>query len=229
MADTYTETRERLTAYFDRTAAKTWEQLTSDAPVSKIRQTVRAGRDGMRAILLSRLPDDLTGKRVLDAGCGVGQLSAALAERGADVVGIDISPNLLAVAKKRIPQALLRSVDFRAGDMLDASLGRFDYVVAMDSLIHYKPADIAAALASLRARTGEAVIFTVAPKTPLLSAMHLAGKAFPRSDRSPAIVPQSIPRLTREVRRIPGMENAILTEAGRVSTGFYKSLAMELR
>jgi magnesium-protoporphyrin O-methyltransferase len=229
MADSYTETRERLTTYFDRTAAKTWAQLTSDAPVSKIRQTVRAGRDEMRGILLSRLPDDLRGARVLDAGCGVGGLSAALAERGASVVGIDISPNLLEVARDRTPAALLSSISFEAGDMLDASWGAFDYVVAMDSLIHYAPADIAAALANLHARTTEAVIFTVAPKTPMLTAMHLAGKAFPRSDRSPAIVPQSIPRLDNELRKLTATSISTLVEVGRVSTGFYKSQAMELR
>jgi len=229
MADSYTETRERLTTYFDSTAAKTWAQLTSDAPVSKIRQTVRAGRDEMRAILLSRLPSDLRGKRVLDAGCGVGQVSAALAERGAEVVGIDISPNLLDVARDRTPAALLPSIRFEAGDMLDAGWGEFDYVIAMDSVIHYTPADIAAALANLHARTREAVIFTVAPKTPMLTAMHIAGKAFPRGDRSPAIVPQSIPRLARELQKLPQTKSAVLSEVGRVSTGFYKSQAMELR
>ena len=49
-----------------------WERLTSDAPVSRIRQTVREGRDRMRALMLSRLPEDLRGARVLDAGCGAG-------------------------------------------------------------------------------------------------------------------------------------------------------------
>ena len=58
--------------YFDRTATKAWERLTSDAPVSRIRQTVREGRDRMRALMLSRLPADLRGARVLDAGCGTG-------------------------------------------------------------------------------------------------------------------------------------------------------------
>lgn len=113
--------------------------------------------------------------------------------------------------------------------MLDAAWGEFDYVVAMDSLIHYTPLDIAAALSRLHTRTAEAVVFTVAPKTPILTAMHIAGKAFPRSDRSPAIVPQSIPRLERELQKLPVTLNASLAEVGRVSTGFYKSQAMELR
>ena len=47
-ATSYQDRRSRLETYFDRTASKTWEQLTSDAPVSRIRATVRAGRDRMR-------------------------------------------------------------------------------------------------------------------------------------------------------------------------------------
>ena len=84
MSDSYALTRDRLEDYFDRTAARAWERLTSDAPVSRIRQTVREGRDRMRALMLSRLPADLGGRRILDAGCGAGQMAAALAERGAD-------------------------------------------------------------------------------------------------------------------------------------------------
>jgi len=52
MAD-YAATRDRVEDYFDRTATKTWERLTSDAPVSGIRATVRAGRDRMRALMLA--------------------------------------------------------------------------------------------------------------------------------------------------------------------------------
>ena len=110
MTDTYGHTRDRLEEYFDRTAARTWERLTSDAPVSRIRQTVRAGRDRMRGLILDRLPSDLDGARVLDAGCGAGPMSIELAARGARVVATDISPRLLAVAAERTP-ATLRPLD----------------------------------------------------------------------------------------------------------------------
>ena len=68
--DSYLQTRSRVETYFDRTAAHTWARLTSDAPVGRIRATVRAGRERMRGLLLSWLPDDLSGLRLLDAGCG---------------------------------------------------------------------------------------------------------------------------------------------------------------
>ncbi|MEM6619928.1 MAG: magnesium protoporphyrin IX methyltransferase [Pseudomonadota bacterium] len=226
MADTYTETRARLETYFDKTASKTWERLTSDAPVSRIRQTVRAGRDAMRAELMGLLPTDLAGARVLDAGCGAGQLAVDLARRGAEVVAVDISPSLLDVAARRAPEGL--SIDWRAGDML-GDHGRFDFVVAMDSLIHYRPGDIAAALMRLGAAGPRQMAFTLAPRTPLLAAMHLAGKAFPRSDRSPAIVPISAPRLRQEMARKSGAGAWQLRQARRVATGFYISQAWEMR
>jgi magnesium-protoporphyrin O-methyltransferase len=83
MTDTYLRRRERLETYFDQTAAQTWAKLTSDAPVSKIRATVRAGRDEMRSTLLSWLPENLDGRRVLDAGCGTGAFAVEAARRGA--------------------------------------------------------------------------------------------------------------------------------------------------
>ena len=100
----YDATRDRVEHYFDRTATKGWERLTSDAPVSRIRETVRKGRDRMRAKMLAALPRDLNGVRVLDAGCGAGQMTHELARRGADVVAVDISPSLVR-AKRPPPSA----------------------------------------------------------------------------------------------------------------------------
>jgi magnesium-protoporphyrin O-methyltransferase len=225
--DSYANTRARLETYFDRTAAQTWERLTSDAPVSRIRQTVREGRDTMRAAMLGRLPDDLRGARVLDAGCGAGPMSVALAERGAEVVGVDISPALLDVARRRTPEALLPRIRYLAGDMLDAGHGRFDYVMAMDSLIHYAAADIGRALARLADRTDRAIVFTIAPRTPFLSAMWVAGKAFPRSDRSPQIIPHADAAIAAALKA-EGITGP-LSRVTRVSRGFYISQAMELR
>ena len=52
----YDQTLSRVETYFDKTALKTWERLTSKAPVSRIRQSVRRGRDEMRMKLISQLP-----------------------------------------------------------------------------------------------------------------------------------------------------------------------------
>jgi magnesium-protoporphyrin O-methyltransferase len=221
----YETTRATLEAYFDRTASETWARLTSDAPVSRIRATVRAGRDTMRATLLACLPEDMHGMRLLDAGCGTGALAVEAARRGADVLAVDISASLLAVAVDRLPPEVAPRIRFQAGDMLDARLGFFDHVVAMDSLIHYRAPDIASALARLADRTRASIVFTVAPATPMLQAMHLVGRAFPRGDRSPAIVPVTTARLARALAPLADWR---LSTHRRVSSGFYISQAMEL-
>ena len=233
----YIARRGQLETYFDRTAVEAWSRLTSDAPVSKIRATVRAGRDAMRATILSYLPDDLTGARVLDAGCGTGALAVEAARRGADVVAIDLSPKLVALAQDRLPQNLGRGrITFLAGDMLDAALGRFDHAIAMDSLIHYKAQDMANAVAGLVARVERSVVFTHAPRTPLLSVMHAAGKLFPRGDRSPAIEPVSPGAIRRKLAaqvqlKDPQPDRATSSRLGRsqrISSGFYISQAQEV-
>jgi magnesium-protoporphyrin O-methyltransferase len=218
----YDATRARVEHYFDRTATRTWERLTSDAPVSRIRETVRQGRDRMRARMLGALPKDLNGVRVLDAGCGAGQMTAELAAMGALVTAVDISPSLVEIARKRLPLDLHHRVTFASGDMLSADLGEFDHVMAMDSLIYYTGSDIRNALAKLGERTSGSVIFTVAPRTPLLMTMWYAGKAFPRSDRSPIMIPHAHSTLSETVR-----DTGKLRDLGRVTSGFYISQALE--
>ena len=225
---TYLERRGKIEHYFDRTAAEAWARLTSDAPVGRVRATVRAGRERMRANLLSWLPADLTGRRVLDAGCGTGALAIEAARRGAEVVAIDLSPTLVNLARERQGAASgAGSVDFRSGDMLDPKLGTFDHVVAMDSVIHYRTEDAVAALSQLAQRTSGSIVFTFAPRTPLLAAMITVGRLFPRGDRAPWLEPMAEARLTRLMSQDPVLRHWQAGRSARVSSGFYKSQAME--
>ncbi len=218
--------RERLAAYFDGTARKAWIDLTSDAKVSGIRATVRAGRERMRATLLDWLPQDLRRTRVLDAGCGTGALSIAAACRGAEVTGIDIAEGLVAIARERTPSFIGHGrIDWRAGDMLDPALGRFAHVVAMDSLIHYPASDIVETVTQLAQRCSGSILFTFAPHTRALGAMHKVGKLFPRSDRSPAIIPVTEDDLRERLAGLPGWR---IGRTARISSGFYTSQAIEV-
>lgn len=225
----YLERRGELETYFDRTAAEAWARLTSDAPVSGIRATVRAGREAMRATLLDWLPRDLAGLSLYDAGCGTGALAMEAAARGADVTAIDLSETLVRLATERAGEmALPGRIDFRVGDMFDPTLGPFDHVVAMDSVIHYGAADLAAIIAGFAGRARTSVLFTVAPRTPALSLMHAAGQLFPRADRSPAIQPISARALARHLAAQPGLADWAMARTRRIKSGFYISEAVEL-
>lgn len=227
----YLERRSEIENYFDRTAAQAWERLTSTAPVGRIRASVRAGRDQMRNTLLGWLPADMRGLRLLDAGCGTGALAMEAMQRGAEVVAIDLSPTLVQLARDRsttlAPNGNGGSVQFLSGDMLDEALGHFDHVVAMDSVIHYDTPDIARAIQRLAARTRVSVLFTIAPSSPMLSAMHSMGRLFPRSDRSPALTPVSQAALRQSLQQ--GLAGSAWQEgrSQRVSKGFYTSQAWE--
>jgi magnesium-protoporphyrin O-methyltransferase len=224
---TYAARRSELLQYFDRTAVEAWKRLTSDAPVNSIRATVRAGRNDMRQTLLGWLPHDLHGARILDAGCGTGALAVEAARRGANVVAVDLSPTLVGLARERSPHDLgAGSIKFHVGDMLNPALGRFDHVVAMDSLIHYPARDTIRVLDGLAQRTAHSLLFTFAPRTTSLSVMHAVGRLFPRGDRAPAIEPvreQTIDRLI--TANLMGWASR---RTHRVSRGFYVSQAREI-
>ncbi len=224
----YLERRAWIGEYFDRTAASAWKALTSDAPVSRVRATVRAGRDTMRRTLLAALPESLNGARVLDAGCGTGVLAMDLARRGAQVVAIDLSPTLVDHARE-LAEAQGLSIDFRSGDMLDPALGSFDYLIAMDSLIHYDLREILGALSAFAPRVGTRMAITVAPRTPALATLHAVGKLFPRRDRAPAIMPVAESRFRRGLAETPLLAGWQVAGTTRIERGFYRSQAFVLQ
>ena len=81
------------------------------------------------------LAGDVAGRRILDAGCGSGPLSAALRDRGAVVTGIDASAGMLALARRRLGNDVsLHVVDL--SDRLPFADGAFDDVVA-SLVLHY--------------------------------------------------------------------------------------------
>ncbi len=228
-AANYKDRRERLTTYFDQTAAEAWSRLTSDAPVGRVRATVRAGRDAMRDTLLEWLPDDLHGARVLDAGCGTGAFSIEAAGRGAQVTAVDVSASLVELAQKRTPAGVRQQIDYRVGDMLSNQHGEFDYVVAMDSMIHYPAIEIVDMLGVLARRTRRGLLFTFAPRTPALTVMHAVGRLIPYSEhRAPAIEPVAESHLLELVASEPSLDRWRCGASRRISSAFYKSHAMML-
>jgi SAM-dependent methyltransferase len=84
---------------------------------------------------------DVRDKVVLDFGCGSGEEVIPLRQRGAHVIGIDISPDLIAVARKRLQKYGL-DADLRVGSAYETQLadGSVDVVFCM-SLLHHLELD----------------------------------------------------------------------------------------
>ncbi|OEV02660.1 class I SAM-dependent methyltransferase [Streptomyces oceani] len=93
------------------------------------------------------LVGEAAGRRILDAGCGAGPLSAALRDRGAVVTGVDTSARMLELARRRLgDDADLRLADL--SDPLPFADGAFDDVVS--SLVLHYLEDWGPTLAELR-------------------------------------------------------------------------------
>ncbi|MFE5506783.1 class I SAM-dependent methyltransferase [Amycolatopsis japonica] len=93
------------------------------------------------------LAGDVTGRRILDAGCGAGPLFEALRDRGAIVSGFDSSAKMLELARNRLgDDAALRVADI--GEPLPYPDGAFDDVIAA-LVLHYLE-DWTAPLAEIR-------------------------------------------------------------------------------
>jgi magnesium-protoporphyrin O-methyltransferase len=184
----------------------------------------------MRATLLSWLPDDLSGQRILDAGCGPGVFSLELAARGAHVVGVDLSESLIETARERARGVPGPTPEYIAGDLIEVARSmEFDRTVVMDCFIHYPFGQTLEALRILSDRTREQVLFTVAPWTPLLAGMHTVGRLFPKRDKAPPIVPVR-DRVLRDGLTGPwGPKGWSLGRTDRVNSGFYISRGAELR
>ncbi|WP_200797525.1 class I SAM-dependent methyltransferase [Streptoalloteichus hindustanus] len=121
------------------------------------------------------LAGDVRGRRILDAGCGSGPLFQALRERGAAVTGVDASPRMLELARRRLgAEADLRVVDL--ADPLPFPDGAFDDVVS--SLVLHYLRDWGPTLAELRRvlRTGGRLIASVCHPLAEYCVARLAGR-----------------------------------------------------
>jgi 2-polyprenyl-6-hydroxyphenyl methylase / 3-demethylubiquinone-9 3-methyltransferase len=111
----------------------------------------------------------VSGKHVLDVGCGGGILSDAMARKGANVLGIDLSSKALKVAQLHAMEAETPSVEYRevaAEALADEMPGQFDTVTCMEMLEHVPdPTSVVAACAKL-AKPGGWLFFSTLNRNP---------------------------------------------------------------
>lgn len=141
---------------FGRLAADWWNPKGSSALLHKLNPVrLKYIRDQIdrhwQCDECSRTP--LEGKTALDVGCGAGLLSEPLARLGAKVVGVDASPEVIAVAREHAAIDGL-DIDYRLADVAGLG-GAFDLVTAMEVVEHVaEPAAFVRALAKRLAPGG---------------------------------------------------------------------------
>jgi len=104
--------------------------------------------------LLAQVPAGAV--RVLEVGCGAGALARRLAERGANVVAVDLSPGMIALARARTPASL--AVAYHVADFRDFPARGFDVAISVATLHHLPLADALRRLAEAVAPGGRVLV-----------------------------------------------------------------------
>ena len=144
---------------FSQLAHRWWDPTSEFRPLHEI--------NPLRLEWIDRITS-LSGKTVLDVGCGGGILSESMALRGATVTGIDLSEKALGVARLHLLESG-NSVDYRklsAEELATEAPERFDIVTCMEMLEHVPdPSSIVAACARL-VKPGGHVFFSTLNRNP---------------------------------------------------------------
>ncbi len=115
--------------------------------------------------------------RVLDLGCGDGTTALPAARRGADILGVDIAPNLVAAGNERAAAAGFANVRFQEGDACDLrglDDDSFDLVISIfGAMFAPKPFDVAAEMVRVTKPGGRIVMGNWIPGDPTLVAQLL--------------------------------------------------------
>lgn len=158
----------------------------------------------------------LTGKRVLDVGCGGGILAESMAQRGAEVLGIDLSTKPLKVAQLHALEVGVTNLRYRevaAEDLAAEAPASFDVITCMEMLEHVPdPASVVRACATL-VKPGGWVFFSTINRNAKAWLLAIVGAEH---------VLKLLPKGTHEYRRFirPSELTRFAREAGLATEGF---------
>jgi SAM-dependent methyltransferase len=110
-------------------------------------------------MLMSSIPQGC--RRLIDLGCGTGRLTRAMAQHAAHVTAVDVSPEMLRVAREHCvghPNIAVVEADLLN---LPATLGRFDCVISVNVLHHFPAADAVQAMKAVLAPGGLLIVHDV--------------------------------------------------------------------
>lgn len=204
---------------FEQLASRWWDPNSEFKPLHQI-NPLRLDYIDARAAL--------SGKAVLDVGCGGGILSESMAARGAHVTGIDMGEAPLEVARLHLLESG-QEVEYRripVEELADEMPGQFDVVTCMEMLEHVPdPASVIAACAKL-VRPGGQIFFSTLNRNPKSYLFAIVGAEYvlrmlPKGthDFAKFIRPSELTRWAREA----ALETADITGLTyNPLTGIYK-------
>lgn len=148
-------------------------------PMEYCLKEYHGGPDPNTVVMLDAL-EPLSGRRVLDFGCGTGVLTAWLAARGADVTAVDLSAGSIERAKELLDQLGLQAT-FLAEDINSIGEGadlEFDRIAGRYALHHVDPGAVAPGLGACLAEDGCSAFVETMNTNPALRLArdHLVGK-----------------------------------------------------
>jgi 2-polyprenyl-6-hydroxyphenyl methylase/3-demethylubiquinone-9 3-methyltransferase len=175
-------------AKFEALAALWWDQHSEFRPLHQI--------NPLRLNWIDEHANGLTGKKILDVGCGGGILAESMARRGADVLGIDMGAAPLNVARLHAEQENVHNIEYRqipVEQLAEEQAGQYDIVTCMEMLEHVPdPASVVAACAEL-VKPGGWVFF---------STINRSAKAFGLAIVAAEYLLKMIPKGTHEYAKL---------------------------
>ncbi len=208
---------------FEELASRWWDPHSEFKPLHEI--------NPLRLGYIEDHAGGLSGKKVLDVGCGGGILAESMAEKGAEVMGIDMGDANLEVARLHLLESGLE-VDYRQVpvEKLAAEMpGAFDVVTCMEMLEHVPdPGSVIRACATL-VKPGGKVFFSTINRNPKSYLFAIVGAEYllqllPKGthDYARFIRPSELNRWVREAgletRDITGMTYNPLTKVYRLDS-----------
>jgi 2-polyprenyl-3-methyl-5-hydroxy-6-metoxy-1,4-benzoquinol methylase len=149
------KTTAEVAADFDEIAAA----LAASPPRDRLTPAERA--------LLAYVP--ASARTAIDVGCGDGVITRAVADRGIRVLGVDVSPRMIALARVRTPATL--PIEYREVDVMHSvgETAEFDVVISV-SMVHHLPLDaVVPRLTRLVTRGGTLLIQDVIDRSGILN------------------------------------------------------------
>ncbi|MCZ6897695.1 MAG: bifunctional 2-polyprenyl-6-hydroxyphenol methylase/3-demethylubiquinol 3-O-methyltransferase UbiG, partial [Betaproteobacteria bacterium] len=156
---------------FNRLAHHWWDPNSEFKPLHEI--------NPLRLNYIERLAG-LGGKVVLDVGCGGGILSESMAERGAEVTGIDLGEKPLKVAKLHLLETGFK-VDYRriaAEDLAKEQPNYYDIVTCMEMLEHVPDPESIVRSCALLTKPGGWVFFSTLNRNPKAYLLAVIGAEY---------------------------------------------------